>query len=238
MATGDDGRGELLIAGSDLPGLAAVDEELVESAVARVNRIYVVKGLETYLEIGRCVLDTFFGGDPANFRDRARDHVSFREMANRSELIPSHSHIYNAVAVVAQFPSLPADVREHLSASHHKALLPVKDVEAKGRLARRAVEETLSVAVLRAEVQSLPTEKKVKSRTGRPPLPGFVKGINKLVKAADALDAIALGETDLDRYSPADARRLLEELEARAEALVTCRRRLSGQIDTWEERRG
>jgi len=231
----DDEKGELITTTSDLPGGAVVDDKLLDQAVDEINEIYVRKGLEMYLDMGSYVLSTLFDGDPANFQDGGKEHVSFRELAKRKDLIPSYSHLYNSVAVVAQLPLLPEDIREQLSISHHKALLPLKDEKAKERLAKKTVDKGLTADDLRAEVQKFLDKIKGKSRAGRPPLPSFVKGINKLVKDIDAIEAAELGESDLERYSPTDAKKLLVDLEAQVKALDAYRQRVYEQIEAWEK---
>jgi len=238
MATDDEAKGELITTASDLPGGVTINDKLVEQAVVEVNRIYMVKGLEMYLGMGQFLLETFFDGDPTKFQDGASKHVSFRELAKRNDLIPSYSHLFNAVAVVAQLPQIPEDIREKLSVSHHKALLPLKDDRAKDRLARRAVDKGLSVPALRAEVQKALGKLKGKSRAGRPPLPGFIKGIHKLVKAIDVVESVELNENDLERYSPTDAKKLLIDLESQVKALDAYRQRVYEQIEDWEKTQG
>ncbi len=230
-----ESKGELITTTADLPGGASVDDKLLQQAVDEINDIYVRKGLEMYLDMGNFILGAFFGGDTAKFLDGAKDHMSFRELANREDLIPSYSHLYNAVAVVGQLPQIPEDLRERLSVSHHKALLPMKDEKAKERLAKKAVDKGLSVPALRAEVQKALSKLKGKSRAGRPPLPGFVKGIHKLVKDIDAIEAVEFDEDEFEHYSPTDAKKLLVDLEAQVKALDTYRQKVYEQIEAWEK---
>lgn len=59
-----------------LPGEKKADQTLINSAVQEINRIYVVGGLQTVLQIGEYLLQTFFNGKPANFREKEKKHVS------------------------------------------------------------------------------------------------------------------------------------------------------------------
>ncbi|MBI4438218.1 hypothetical protein HY631_04670 [Candidatus Uhrbacteria bacterium] len=175
-------KGEVV---APLPGEKAVDKALVDQVVAHVNRVASVKGMETVLEIGAVVLDKMFDGDPANFRRRGEEHLSFRELASRNEageLHVSHSFIWRAVSVLEQYRLLPETVRAALPYTHHTLLLPVKDEAAKVQLAQRAAEAGWSKRKLEEEVQKVRAKAKGDSKAGRPPLPRFVKAIHRFQK--------------------------------------------------------
>jgi len=122
-----------------LHGEYRLESEDVEQAVADLNSIYSRKGLETALELGRHLLDRYFGGDPENFRGRSRSHVSFRALAGTDDLAVSYSWLSKAVAVVEQVEQLPQDVAMALPVAHHTLLLSLRDLDTKSRLAGQAV---------------------------------------------------------------------------------------------------
>lgn len=197
-----------------LPGEATVDVALVSQVVGDLNQIYRAKGLETARAVGELLLGTFFGGDPAHFHERGKDHASFRQLAERDDLHFSHAFLWNACAVVEQLRLLPDDVAGALPLSHHKLLLTVKDPDAKAKLAREAVDRGLSKRDLEAEVVALRPEVAPESKPGRKALPAVVKGLTRL-KAAVAL----AGSEDVVGLGPERAREVLAELDAQVAAL-------------------
>lgn len=166
-----------------LPGEASVDDALVATVVARLNATLQHNGLETAKALGRIVLDAFFGGNPANFRDREKKHLSFRQLAERDDLQMSHVALWNAVALVEQLEQLPTDVGNALSVSHHRVLLTLHDAETKVDLAQQAVDEQLSKRVLAERVRVAKQNGDGRSRGGRPPQPAFVKALRHLETA-------------------------------------------------------
>lgn len=166
-----------------LPGEGSVDAELLDKAVAVINRIYVSKGLETARAIGNYVVEAFFGGDLESFGQRQKKHVTFRALAEREDLHVAYNTIWYSVAVLDQLRLLPEDVAEALPLSHHKLLLPVADADVKAKLAAKAVEEKLSSREFAEVVKAARVAQSGKPRGGRPPLPAVVKGIRRLQKA-------------------------------------------------------
>jgi hypothetical protein len=126
------------------------------------------------------------------------------------------------VAVTEQMDQLPTSVGDKLSFSHHKLLLPVKDPRTKEAFARKVVDEALSVRGLRDVVARHRVDQASRVRRGRPPLPNFVKALNRLPRIVEQVDDSDLDSDRLfDRYSPEQARALmlrtrtnLEKLEA------------------------
>ena len=126
-----------------LPGGTSVDDDILDRAVADLNAIYVTKGLETAVAIGEYVLDAFFDGDLTRARNTRKRHVSFRALGNRVDLLVSYSFISNALGVIEQIELLPGDVVGALTLTHHKLLLPVRDLGTKVKLARMAAAQEL-----------------------------------------------------------------------------------------------
>ena len=162
-------------AGDVLPGEVNPDQVLLDQAVAELNRIYVEKGLDMVLSLGRAVLDTFFDGQIAAFRARGEGHATFRELANREDLRVSFTTLWRAVSVLDQFSLFPEAVARALPASHHAALLPLREDKKKVELARHAVAR----AWTRAELEQAVRKAKGPSKAGRPALPRFVKTLHQ-----------------------------------------------------------
>lgn len=204
-----------------LPGENDVDAALVDQVVGDLNQIYRVKGMETARAVGELLLARFFDGDPARFHERGKDHVSFRQLAERDDLSFSHAFLWNACAVVEQLRLLPEDLASALPLSHHKLLLTVKDPAEKERLAREAVAQGLSKRALEEAVKETRPEVPPESRPGRKPLPAVVKGLTRLKAAVALAGSEELGALDADR-----AREVLAELDVQVAALGRIREAL------------
>lgn len=218
-----------------LPGEGTVDEELVDQVVARVNGLWAGKGLETARAIGEYVVETFFKGDPENFRVRGKKHVSFRKLAQREDLYPSYSWIWKAVSVVDQLRLLPENVAGTLPMSHHTLLLPVKDEGTKVELAKKAAEKHLTREQLASEVKKVRARQR-KGEVGRPPLPVFVKGLKAVLKAIDLTFSEDVDDEAFDHFDPDNARALLKEVEREVVKLEGLRKKMDKAIEKYEKR--
>jgi hypothetical protein len=188
----------------------------------QVNKLAENRGLGGATKLGRYVLDTFFEGSPEKFRREGKSNGGFRNVIQSPRLKASYSLLYYSVAVTEQMDQLPTSVGDKLSFSHHKLLLPVKDPRTKEAFARKVVDEALSVRGLRDVVARHRVDQASRVRRGRPPLPNFVKALNRLPRIVEQVDDSDLDSDRLfDRYSPEQARALmlrtrtnLEKLEA------------------------
>ena len=213
-----------------LPGEAEADESLIDQAVDELNRRYAVKGLETMRAIGEYVIQYFFDGDPDNFREKGKKHVSFRELAKHPNLRVSYNFIWNAVSVVDQMRLLPENIAEALPPSHHKLLLPIKSEKKKVALAEKAVEKGLSKRDLEKEVAKVREKEKGDSRAGRPPLPAFVKGLTRLKKAVDLAVSDEIGDDVFDHFKIEDAKELMGQLDEQIVQLTALKQRVHLKI--------
>lgn len=220
----------------DLPGGTVLDSIALDRAVAHINGIYTQKGLKTATKIGSYVLDMFFAGDFESFRHEGKKHVTFRALAERDDLCVSHSFIWYAVAVLEQSTQLPDDVSETLPFSHHKLLLPIKDLELKLELAREAVARRMSKRKLAERIRGLRRNSAAFSRAGRPPLPSFVKGLTQVRRGVELACSEELSDDLFDRYGLDDAGRLLDETTQQIETLERLVTRLRAQVSRLRER--
>lgn len=218
-----------------LPGGTSVDDDILDRAVADLNAIYVTKGLETAVAIGEYVLDAFFDGDLTRARNTRKKHVSFRALGNRVDLLVSYSFISNALGVIEQIELLPGDVVRALTLTHHKLLLPVRDLGTKVKLARMAAAQELPTRDFERAVRKVRAEETEKGpRVGRPPLPTIVKGLRRLSKAVDLTIAEVQGDDPLAGCPPDETRRLLGDLDARMKDLGDFLARVRASIDEVE----
>jgi hypothetical protein len=200
-----------------LPGEHSVDENLLDEVVPQINALYVQRGLQLAEAMGELLLARFFDGDLDVFRTRGRKHQSLRALAQRSDLHVSHAQLWNCLAVLEQLRELPPELGQALSMHHHKALLPVRDEATKHALAEKAVSEGLSYRQLQAEVQAARTGED--ARRGRPRLPAWVKGLQRVLKALAETNEAEVGARDFDYFETRQARRLVGDIDAQITAL-------------------
>lgn len=196
-----------------LPGAGAVDQRLVDKAVAEINRLHRIKKFEAVRAIGDYVLETFFEGRFDSFHHHGRKHASFRAVARHEGLEVSHVTLRNAVAFVEQMRLLPTKVANALPYSHHRALLPVTSVEEKKALAEKAVEKGMSSRVLEQEVRKIRTKPGARRGPGRHPAPAFILAFRRLEKVAAMAASEAVSPTVFTRFAVEDAGELAEAAE-------------------------
>lgn len=215
-----------------LPGEAELAADLLDQAVAEINRIYVAKGLEMARALGSYVLATFFGDDLDSFHSCEREHVTFRALAGREDLRVAYTTIWYSVAILEQLRQLPEDIAEALPLSHHKLLLPVHDEKAKEALARKAVEKGMSSRELADAIKKARRGKGTSA--GRPPLPAFVKGLTRITKAVELATSEAVDATTFAKYSPEKARALVAELDQQLGELQKLKEQVLASINSFE----
>jgi hypothetical protein len=182
-----------------LPGEAAVNKELVDAAVHKLNRLSTVLGLELMLKMGDYLLKHFYGDEPENVMKKGQNHMSFRALAEREDLLVSHATLWYAVRISCQYEFLPPDVADRLPVSHHKLLLPVRDQKTKKELAKKAVVNAMTKRNFAHIVQEARQKLPRGSAGGRPPLPGVVKALRKIDRALEEAlpnEALYLNLTD------------------------------------------
>ena len=203
----------------DLPGVGKLDQKLVDTAVAEINRLHRVKKIEAVQAMGEYVVKTFFNDNFAHFHAHGRKHASFRALAKRKDLSVGYVTIRNAVAFVEQLKMLPAKFATALPMSHHRALLPLSTAEDKKALAEKAVEKDLSKRDLEAEVRKFRSKAGAKRGPGRRPDPAFVLAFRHLKKVTEIAGREAPSKTDFNRFAVDDAEKLVGEAEKNLKAL-------------------
>ena len=140
---------------------------LLDGVVVKLKEIERRSGIERTLAIGEIIIERFFAGDPAAWRDRRRNkNNSVRRLADRKDCPFCKSALNEAVAVYVASLGLPC-VRTfgHIGASHVAAVLRLPPSQREVVLAN-AEREKLSVRELRRKVVSL--RRAEGERRGRP----------------------------------------------------------------------
>lgn len=215
-ATGASGAAASTSAALVVVGKGPVDDGVVDAALAEIRRLMVVGMNVAAHGVGEYLLASFFGGDPETYRSRKKgDAPSFDALLERPELEAlglSRTKLYNCIAVRIQAQALGMEDLQNLPLSHQVALVPAPG-ERKAELARKALDQGLTVKALHAEVGKAKAEAPEKKRRGRPGQPIFLKVITQAKKAAVLADSAETTEADMLRVGLTASRDQLRELE-------------------------
>lgn len=208
------------VEGSARPGGA--ERQLMDRVVMELREIERRSGIDRTLAIGQIILNDFFSGDPASWRDRRKNkNNSVRRIAERADCPFCKSALNEAVAVYVAVLKLPR-VRTfgHIGASHVSSVLKL-DEGRQLELLEAADREQLSVRELRKIVIGL--RRASGERRGRPALDPFARALEALEKE---LRALAVSITQLDELGVREpgARQRLENV---ASELI----KLGGQLE-------
>lgn len=218
----------------DLPGAAKVDKKLLDEVVEHVNHLHTAKGLELARAMGEYLVKTLFGGKLENF-GAEKKHASWRALAERDDILVSHSTLWYSVAILAQLRQLPEDIGTALSVSHHRRLLPVRDAKAKETLAKRVVEEGLTIAQLEKEVARQRKKEKKGDRRGRPAIPDYLKSLRRLPKLVDPLRDYVISTEDVEAAGVDAMREILKSLSEQLDTLQAAKEEIEAALEAARE---
>ncbi len=210
----------------------------LDDVVRHINQLYAAGSLMTALKIGEFIIDTFFEGDAQGFELRRERRGAFTELKNRTDLHTSFASLYFSVRVYSQWKAIPGGFGRALSFTHHKALLPLRDVEVKVALAEQAEAERWTVKTLKAKVQKASSAARGnRGRRRTPLLRRCAADVERLRATVEALEdhslASLFGEMDADDlYQLSDAALGdLSELQAQFRRLRVQARQRGGDPD-------
>lgn len=190
-----------------LPGEHEVDELLAQRAIEALQPLGELPGLKGRRRIAACVLRTFFAGQVALFRARSRTHRTYQWVMATPELSVTRNDVWYAVAILEQLWVLPSEVGQALPLSHHRILLPIRDIEDKLRIASIAHGAGLS----KRELEQLVRESRPPEAGEVPPPPplALVLGLDRISEALDLAESESLDEQALAGLSDEESGRLL-----------------------------
>ena len=203
-----------------LPGQAAADLELVAEVATKVRNAYREGGLATLIAVGKIVIDGMFNGDLEQFKTGAKTHESFRALSKRSDIGMSSTQLWYSVAVLENVRLIGDDESQRLATSHHRLLTHVTDKDSRKKIARKAIEQNLTVRELEAEIRQTHVREPDAPKLGRPALPIAVRQFGELerqVRALNLLDKDAIACVDKGEIP-----RLIERVRATQD-----------QVDAW-----
>jgi len=180
--------------GADQTALV-VPNNVIESTVARINRLARETTLKLAQEVGRIVVEEFYRGDLEVLRRRGAKDASLRKLAEHPSLSVSASDLHRSIGIYELCDRLGVWDWQHLTKSHFRAVMGLPEKK-QARILQNAEEKQLTVAQIEREAKKA---RKSDGR-GRPPLPAFQKAINrfdKLVESGELVD-------DLDKLETMD----------------------------------
>lgn len=213
---------------ADEAQLVLPDDAIIE-VVDGIREAQKKHGFALVQEVGRLIVEKFYGGDVSVLRDRSKTDGSLRQLAEHPDLPMSASSLYRAVAMHELIERHGGVAGwKHLGPSHVRAVLPLEEKVQK-RILRYAENHSWTVDRIEEAVRKA-RDGEERHGGGRPPLPKFQKSINALRKYADNADDLFSELDKLDGIDEKKAREMyttvcglrakLEELEAQLEAKV------------------
>jgi hypothetical protein len=182
----------------------------LDQAAAFIARHKALRGGELARVVGGYVLATFFDGDFEEFRRKSRSKpVRFRSLVARRELGFSAGRLCLLVRIGQQLRELPRDLGDSLSLSHHRALLPLCDLDLKRELAGAARWNSWSSHRLEQEVRG----HLASGRVGRRPVGAFMKSLGQLRRSVAELQRVASMPVELSPLNRGDVGTLRETVE-------------------------
>jgi hypothetical protein len=217
-----------------LPGAAEIDTGLLDDAIAEIGSITAASRLDHARAVGECIVRRFGGGDLDAFRWGAAKHTTWRALADRKDLPRGvgYSYLWSSVAVLHQIRELPPQIGTALDVSHHRRLLCVKDPETKLALATKAVEQSLSVPALEAEISKVLEDKPRGEKRGRKPWPTFVKALHALPRVFKGVKAIDVTNAAIEALGTDEVLDLLTTIDSHLEEIQALRNAIRARLDT------
>jgi hypothetical protein len=189
-----------------------VNDAVVEQAAQEIRRFASAAMLDFASTVGRIVFERFYGGDERTWRSHGAKDMSLRRLADRlgNGARFGAASLYRCVAIHLVLRRLGrsgrADDWTNLTPSHVRLVLPL-DAPEQERLLRDAEAGAWSVRELESAVRA----RRAPARRGRARVPGFVRAVRRMERAA--LDESLMFQ-DLERAGRLD-RETLEDLYRR-----------------------
>lgn len=199
-------------------GRDVADPANVGDLTDRIRAVVARKGLEAALEVGRLLFDRCHGGD----RAQVGRHATIEAIAAQPDAPMSRTSLYRSVQIYLQWRELPAEIRDDLGPTQHRALLVVPaDNTEKIRLAREAAVTRMPARELTDRARALVGRPPAREDDApRPPKEGLAplgtarRALQPWVTAIRAGRKPTARDAEAVREEVAAVRALLAELEA------------------------
>src|SRR5580704_6459476 len=184
-------------------------DDVVEQTVVRLNRICKMATLEFALTVGQIVIEHFYLGDLARWRDRdPQKDTSLRKLARHPMLPMSAAALYRSVAIYELCERLQIRTWRHISTGHMRLVLPLSAIEQE-RLLRAAEAGGWPVRRLDEEVAGIAHVESAtrRDRGGRRRISGLQRAMKPVQMCVRAVDELLKEESDiLEERSPESTR--------------------------------
>lgn len=215
------------VVGADQAALA-IPDQVYDEVIEGIRAAWAKHGFALVQDVGRIVVEKFYGGDVGVMRDRGQKDASLRKLAEHPELPMSAATLYRTVATYEVVNRLGGVATwKHLEPSHVRAVLPLPEKDQR-RLLERADERAWTVRQLEEEARKARAKAK-KGNVGRPALPRFVKSIHALERFVEDEEAFAdlSDEVELDGE---EAKRLYQVVTGLKLKCAELQERLQGKV--------
>lgn len=190
----------------------AVADDVVEQVVQKIRELARLRTIEMSCEVGKVIVEHFYDGDLAVWRDRGVKDASFRKLAERDDLPMSASGLYRCVGIYDLAENLGGvSALKHVGSSHLAAVLGLPPGEQK-RLVDGAERDKWTVK--QVEVEAAKIREKSRARQGRPKLPNYEKSIRALGKFYTNFGDLFGDLEQVERMEEKKARGLLQTVES------------------------
>jgi hypothetical protein len=145
---------------------AALDSELIDRTILRLNALCRRTTMDFALAVGGVVVDTLHSGNLELWRATGFKGVSFRALARHPDLPMSPAALCRSVAIYELSHRLEIRRWKRISTSHVRLVLPLEHAE-QARLLELADAQSWSVSRLNEEVAQLPHNGPPSKKGGR-----------------------------------------------------------------------
>ncbi|MFZ5892995.1 MAG: hypothetical protein ACOY0T_18180 [Myxococcota bacterium] len=140
----------------------------LEAIAAQLSELKRQAGIDKTIAVGELILNSFFDGSEAAWRDRRRKSHSVRRLAAHPDCPFSKSALYDAVAICIAARSLPTvQTFGHITAGHISAVLAL---EPQQRAELLSMAESLRWSVRKLRCAAIELRRASGERRGRPKL--------------------------------------------------------------------
>jgi hypothetical protein len=201
----------------------------VERVVRQLNALCKTATFDFAMSVGKLIINTFYSGDLAAWRNRGIKNVSFRRLAKHPDLPMSATALYRSTAIFEVCQRVGASEWKHVSTSHVRLVLPLPGAQ-QVRLLRRAEAEVWPVQRLREEIEMLPSAGLVK-RGGRRKRSRLRKALRTLETFLQESGDLLRATTPVGELSPEMARTVVQLLHSVQSVCEELEHRLSGSLE-------
>jgi hypothetical protein len=180
----------------------------VEKIVRQLNAMCKNATFDFAMSVGKLIVDNFYGGDIAAWRNRGPKDISFRKLANHPDLPMSAAALYRSTAIYELCQRVGASNWKHISTSHCRLVLPLP-MGQQTRLLERAETNHWTVQRLREEIDTLPAVVGC-GHGGRRRHSPVRKALGALRPRLDALNSLLTADDAEGELSPESARSIVE----------------------------